>query len=279
MSYSDSSIVNELGINASADIIEARLPVAEYIVKVAGSMIVDTFHHTLRSDDYIHALLKAIESLATKNILQSFPEDGILSSGGISRMDSRNGIEWVIDPIDGIHNFSRGIPEVGMQLAIKSRSELLYASMYHPFNQYQATATRNHGAIFQSYRNGLESALKVSSRSLGEAFIIYDGSIGSASAPHLTEAIRVLDKQIEGTRVYGLAIEDFTIVASGKAEAFITTVAHPEDVSPGILLVREAGGLVTDLNGNDPTINSNHLLVSNGVVHQQIIDLFRGIEL
>lgn len=276
MGYGIPTVADEIGISASADIIEARLPIAEYMLKTAGSMIVDTFHHTLRGMDYAKELIKAIEALSTKNILQSFPEDGILSAGGIMSMESRNGIEWVIDPIDGIHNFVRGIPEVGLQIAIRSRDELLYATMYQPFNQEQSTATRGLGAIHHDFRSGQELTLKVSDRPLSEAIVIYDGSLGTEEAKESLTALQTIGTKAGGTRVFGIAIQDFTMIASGKAEAFITTVGHPEDVAPGILLVREAGGRVTDLKGENVDINSRSLLVSNGIVHDEIISLLKG---
>lgn len=277
MGYGIPTVAEEIGISASADIIEARLPTAEYILKTAGSMLVDTFHNTMRSMDYVKELIKAIEALAVKSVLQSFPEDGILSAGGLQNMESRNGLEWIIDPIDGIHNFVRGIPEIGLQIAIRSRGELLYASMYQPFNQEQSTATRGAGAIYHDYRNGQELNLRVSNRTLPESMVIFDGSLGTANAPSSVEALRRICAKADGTRVFGIAIQDFTMIASGRAEVFVTTVAHPEDVAPGILLVREAGGRVTDLQGKDVDIDSRDLLVTNGVVHDEVLSLLGGI--
>lgn len=276
MGYGIPTVADEIGISASADIIEARLPTAEYVLKTAGSMLVDTFHHTLRGMDYIRELIKAIEALTVKSILQSFPEDGIFSAGGLQNMESRNSLEWIIDPIDGIHNFVRGIPEVGLQIAIRSNGELLYASMYQPFNQEQSTATRGQGALYHDYRNGQELTLKVSSRDLSDALVIYDGSLGSSEADESLNVLTKIGDKVNGTRVFGLAMQDFSMIASGKAEAFITTVGHPEDVAPGILLVREAGGRVTDLSGGEVDIESKNLLVTNGVVHDQILQIIGG---
>lgn len=278
MGYGLLTVADEIGITASADIIEARLPTAEYILKTAGSMLVDTFHNTMRDMSYVKELIKAIEALSVKSVLQSFPEDGILSAGGLQNMESRNGLEWIIDPIDGIHNFVRGIPEVGLQIAIRSRGELMYASMYQPFNQEQSTATRGMGAIYHDYRNGQELNLRVSNRTLAEALVIYDGSLGTAGAINSIEALRRIAPRADGTRVFGIAIQDFTMIASGRAEIFVTTVAHPEDVAPGILLVREAGGRVTDLAGNEVGIDSRNLLVTNGAVHNEVLSLLGGIQ-
>lgn len=278
MGYGLLTVADEIGITASADIIEARLPTAEYILKTAGSMLVDTFHNTMRDMSYVKELIKAIEALSVKSVLQSFPEDGILSAGGLQNMESRNGLEWIIDPIDGIHNFVRGIPEVGLQIAIRSRGELMYASMYQPFNQEQSTATRGMGAIYHDYRNGQELNLRVSNRTLAEALVIYDGSLGTAGAINSIEALRRIGPKADGTRVFGIAIQDFTMIASGRAEIFVTTVAHPEDVAPGILLVREAGGRVTDLAGNEVGIDSRNLLVTNGAVHEEVLSLLGGIQ-
>lgn len=276
MGYGIPTVADEIGVSASADIIESRLATAEYMLKTAGSMVVDAFHHTTRGMDYVMQLMKEIEALATKNILQSFPEDGIMATGGLNAIDSSNGIQWIIDPIDGVHNFLRGIPEIGLQLAIRSRDELLYASMYQPFNQEQSTATRGLGAVHHDYRSGQELGLKVSARPLADALVIYDGSIGTETARESLNALLRLGSKVGGTRVFGLAMQDFTMIASGKAEAFITTVAHPEDVAPGILLVREAGGRVTDLSGAEVGIDSKNLLVTNGIVHDSILSILKG---
>lgn len=276
MGYGIPIIADETGISASADIIEARLPTAEYILKTAGSMLVDTFHHTQRGMDYVKELIKAIEALCVKSVLQSFPEDGIFSAGGLQNMESRNGLEWIIDPIDGVHNFVRGIPEVGLQIAIRSRGELMYASMYQPFNQEQFTANRGGGAVYHDYRNGQELTLSVSARTLQDSVVIYDGSLGTAAAEGSEMVINMLGPRVGGTRVFGIAIQDFAMIASGKAEIFVTTVGRPEDVAPGILLVREAGGKVTDLKGMEVGIDSKNLLVTNGVVHDEVLKLLGG---
>jgi myo-inositol-1(or 4)-monophosphatase len=271
-----SNLAEETGIVASADIIDARLPIAEYIIKTAGSMIIDTFHHTMRSADFARELIHAIESLATKNVLQSFPEDGIFFPGGNLAMETRNGIEWIIDPVDGIHNFVRGIQEVGVQVAIRSRSELLYASMYQPFNQEQSTAVRSQGAVYHDYRNGQELTLRVSARPLEQALIIYDGSLATSASPRSLSVIAAVGPKVAETRVFGNSMQDFTMVAAGRAEALVTSVGHPEDVAAGILLVREAGGRVTNWAGEATDVDSNDFIVSNGVVHDHIVGLLKG---
>jgi len=268
-------VAKDIGINASADIIDARLPIAEYILKTAGSMLVDCFHHTLRTEDYVNQLIKAIEALTTKNILQSFPEDGYRGLSGLGT-ETRNGIEWIIDPLDGKHNFLRGVPICGVQIAIKSHDELLYAAMYQPFTQEQETATRGLGAIHHDFRSGQELTLKVSDKPLAAAYLIYDGPIGTQQGAASLELLNILGRYTAASRVYGSALQDFSMVASGRAEAFITTSAKPEDVAPGMLIAREAGGVITDFTGQAVTTASRQMLISNGVVHEDILKLIKG---
>lgn len=130
--------------------------------------------------------------------------------------------------------------------------------------------------MYHDYRSGQELTLRVSDRPLLESLVIYDGSLGSVETKDLLDVLLKIGTKAGGTRVFGMAMQDFTMIASGKAEAFVTTVAHPEDVAPGILLVREAGGRVTDLNGGNIDIHSKSLLVSNGVVHDDILELIKG---
>ncbi len=272
MSY-DGSIVADLGVAASADIVDSRLPIAEYMIKTAGSMVVDCYHHTLRTPDYVEQLMKAIEALAIKNILQMFPEDGFRGIQ-VPSIESRNGIEWVVSPIDGINNFMRGIPFVGTQLAILSRGTLLYSSFYQPLWQEQTIATRGGGVQFHDYKNGQELTLRVSSRSLEEAMIAFDGIVATTEVSR--RMIMALSEQINHYRVIGSATHDFSLVASGKLDALAGMSFNIRDVLPGVLMVEEAGGKVTDLEGLPFTADSKTILASNGIIHDQLLDILRG---
>jgi myo-inositol-1(or 4)-monophosphatase len=256
----------------SADIVESRLPVAEYMIKTAGSMVVDCFHHTMRTADYVGRLQKAIEALAIKNILQSFPDDGYaaLMDGSV---ESRNGITWIINPIDGMNNFMRGMPMVGVQLSIESRGTTLYSSMYQPLSQEQTTAQRGLGTMYHDYKNGQELSLKVSDTGVKDACIVFTGNLGRTElSQHVFEAIA---PHVAHTRVLGVAVMDFSLLAAGKVDAVIGTRVQYRDVAPGVLVVQEAGGAVTDLEGNPFSAESTTIIASNSTCHADIIALLK----
>lgn len=272
MSY-DGSLAADLGVSASADVIDARLPIAEYMIKTAGSMIVDCYHHTLRTPDYVAQLTKAIEALAIKNILQMFPEDGYQGIQ-VPGIESRNGIEWIVSPIDGINNFVRGIPLMGTQLAIMSRGTLLYSSFYQPIWQEQTTARKGFGVQFHDYKNGQELSLKVSDRPVTDAMIAFDGVVAASDVSR--QMMLVLSSRVNHFRVIGSATHDFSLVASGKLDGLAGVMVNPRDVLPGVLMVEEAGGIVTDIQGNPFTPQSRSVLASNTVIHQELLSILNG---
>ncbi len=275
MSY-DGSIATELGISASADIIDSRLPIAEYMIKTAGSMIVDCYYHTLRTPDYVDQLSKAVEAMAVKNILQLFPEDGYTGTFN-QPIESRNGIEWLVSPIDGINNFIRGIPLMGTQMALMSRGTLLYSSFYQPLWQEQVTAKRGFGVQLHDFKNGQELTLRVSLRTIEDSMIAFDGVVATTDVSR--QMMSVLSSKVNHFRVIGSATHDFSLVAGGKIDALAGVMVNPRDVLPGVLMVEEAGGRVTDIEGKPFTPQSRSVLASNGVIHDELLAILNGEKL
>jgi myo-inositol-1(or 4)-monophosphatase len=269
----DNSIATELGISASADIVDARLPVAEYILKSAGSMIVDCYHHTLRTPDYVAQLTKAVESMMIKNMLQLFPEDGY-TGVHVPRIESQNGIEWLLSPIDGINNFMRGIPFIGTQIAIMSRGTVLYSSFYQPLWQEQVTAKRGFGTTFSDFKNGQQLSMSVSTRTVDDSMIVFDGVVASSDASR--QLMSVLGSRVNHFRVIGSATHDFSLIASGKLDGLVGVTVNPRDVLPGVLMVEESGGKVTDINGQPFTPESRSVLATNGLLHDELLAIMNG---
>jgi len=202
---------------------------------------------------------KAIIKIIKKN----FPNHGILSEEtGLD--DKKSDYQWIIDPLDGTHNFLRGIPFFGTSIALEYKKELVLGVMQFPVLRLAAVAEKGKGAFL----NGKK--LKVSDKKRIEyAFILFEYSSGSRE-----ETIGFLKKIINETfdaRNFGSAIYHLLLVASGQCDCYVVFHTNPWDIAAGFLIVEEAGGKITDLNGSKYNLQKKEFIISNGKIHNKIL--------
>lgn len=261
--------------------IASRAKTAHYIATNAGSLMLDLFHREIKKvekskNDYVSELDRSIESMAQKTIIESFPEDGFAGEEYMP-VSSRDGITWIVDPIDGTNNYLRGLPLCGFQLAILHNDAPVHSVIYRPFTQELFTATKGEGAVYKNMLTGEESGVRVSDRPMAEAVVIYDSNVGRAANPS-TNCLLSLADHVASTRVFGVAVFDLPAIASGVAEVLITGIAQPYDIAPGWLLVSEAGGLVYNRNGQEPSLDDDFVIISNRQVKDALLSRINQAE-
>ncbi len=252
-----------------------RIPVAEYIASNAGSLISDLFHKKMRFEekqahDYATELDKNIESMAVKTVLQQFTDDGFYGEENVG-VESKNGFEWVVDPIDGTNNYIRGLPLCGFQLAIVKDGIPIYGLIHRPLNQEIYTATKGEGAQYRNNLTGEKSNLNVSERDLNDAIGIFDAKVGK-STNKSTELMLKLADQINMIRVFGVAVFDLPAVAEGAVEFLISGIAQKYDIAAGLLIIQEAGGVAYNLDGHDIKLEDDLVIFSNKVVKSKLLE-------
>lgn len=211
---------------------------------------------------------KECENLIRRLISQQFPDDAILgeeeeeqAASGSSRR------KWIIDPIDGTYNFARGIPIFSLLLALEQEGEIVLGIVHNPATADTFYAERGSGA----FRNG--ERLKVSNVSKLEDSQFVFGAPNRILACGLWEGFTRLIKNTYRQRGLGDYL-NFAYVFEGKAEAAIETGLYPWDLAPMKILVEEAGGKFSDLEGNDSVYTGN-CLVSNGKVHEAYLRMLK----
>ncbi len=179
---------------------------------------------------------------------------------------------WVIDPIDGTTNFVHGVEQFCHSIALVRDNELVCGAVYNPVMNLLYTAYRGKGAFLNGRR------IKVSrAESLGECLIItgfpYDAVGAEESDVHAKTlaAIASLRGSIHDVRRFGSAALDLCRVAHGICDAYFEYRIKPWDIAAGMLIVKEAGGKVTDINGNEASFMSPHFVASNGLVHERLL--------
>jgi len=209
----------------------------------------------------------AAEQLIVARILESFPNHTILAEENHANT-KRGSHTWIIDPIDGTTNYAHRYPVFAVSIGLEIEGELEWGVVYDPNLEEVFTARRGAGA----FCNG--APLRVSSTAdLGLSLLAtgfpYDIRTSRANLEHFFNFMLCS----QAVRRGGSAALDFCYVAAGRLEGFWEVELHPWDSAAGFLLVREAGGLVTDFSGAHGSIYHPQVVASNGRIHQEMLDV------
>jgi myo-inositol-1(or 4)-monophosphatase len=178
---------------------------------------------------------------------------------------------WIVDPLDGTTNFLHGIPQFAISIALKRGESIVAGIVYNPVQDELFTAERGKGAQLNDRR------LRVAARTrLSEAVV-------ACGLPHhgrgdlalFRREILAIQAEVAGLRRFGAAALDLAWIAAGRYDAYWERNLSAWDVAAGLLLVREAGGFVTDLDGGDAILTSGDVLAGNETMHRSLLRLLR----
>ena len=202
---------------------------------------------------------KAIISTLKKG----FPNYSILSEE--SRPEDRNSdFRWVIDPLDGTHNFIHKIPIFGTSIALVKKDEPVLGIIHFPILGITAVAEKGKG----SFSNG--KRIKVSAKkSLDHSFVLCE--FAYANRKEKTAFLEKLVHKAIDIRNFGSAIYNLWLIATGKCDGYVLLSTHEWDVAAGFLIVEEAGGKITGLDGSRRRLSNDKFVVSNGKVHKELL--------
>ncbi len=204
-----------------------------------------------------------------QTIKENFPKHSILSEE-TGFEDNGSDYKWVIDPIDGTHNFLRGIPIFGVSIALEYQNEAVLGVLHFPILKLTASAEKGKGAFLNGKR------LKVSSKAdLSYSFILYE--FVSATRHKSIEFLKRIAHETLDIRNFGSAIYELILVASGQCDAYVIFSTNEWDIAAGMLLIQEAGGKITDLRGNDCKPSNGNFIMSNGKIHGSLMQYLHGI--
>jgi len=204
-------------------------------------------------------------------IRSRYPSHAILAEeSGHQRTDAET--TWIIDPLDGTTNFLHGVPLYSVTIGIERKGEIIGGVIYDPNLDELFTAEQGSGAFLNGRR------LKVSETGeLINSLIVTGFPYNIAENPDRTveRFVRFL-LSAGGLRRLGSAALDLAYVASGRFDGFWEVSLNPWDMAAGVLLVREAGGTVSDFEGKGPNIYHRQVLASNGGLHQALLEILNS---
>lgn len=208
----------------------------------------------------------AAEEWIVARIRKAFPSHSILAEEKHSDAP-RSDVSWIIDPLDGTTNYAHGYPAFSVSIGLEVDGELEWGAVYDPVRDELYTARNGGGA----YCNGLQ--LRVSGVASLNAGLLATGfpyDIRTDSRTNL-DNFCAFAVRTQGLRRSGSAAIDFCNVAAGRLDGFWELKLNPWDCAAGYLMVREAGGRVTNFRGSRGSIYDREVVASNGLIHEEML--------
>jgi len=237
------------------------LAVARACARRAGEILRQGFggRHAVRAKgrrDFVTATDVAAEREAIGIIRAEFPGHRVVSEEeGAAPAPAHGPWSWVIDPLDGTHNYSRAIPHFCFSLALCREGEPVLAVIYNPLLEEEFVALRGSGATLNGHPLRASDA-----PSLAQALLGLDLGYDDEKAARLLREVVGLWPQMLGIRLMGSAALGLAYAACGRLDLYVHCNLKPWDVAAGILLVREAGGLALDWNGRPAEVGSGRVV-------------------
>ncbi len=244
----------------------------------AGNIIIrslnqiDSLNVTEKSrNDYVSEVDQRAEQEIIRTISRAYPGHAILAEE--SGKTNGNEFQWIIDPLDGTTNYLRGFPQFAVSIAMKYRDRLEHAVIYDPLRDEIFSASRGEGARLNDRRIRVTPRKKMHGALLGTGIPFRPDQ----DLDYYLKTLKVLIQDTAGVRRAGSAALDLAYVAAGRLDGFWEYGLHPWDMAAGCLLIREAGGIVTDTDGNDDYLESGNVLTANVHLHQQMLARLKSI--
>ena len=224
--------------------------------------------------DFVTAVDRAVEQTLIEEIKERFPDHKFIGeeSGVSGNRDSD--IEWIIDPLDGTTNFIRGIPQFAISIGCKVNGRLEHGLILDPIQDDEFSASRGDGARLNGKR------IRVSqNKSLAGSLLATGIPFSKETLPHTEAYLQctsdLLAQNTSGIRRMGAASLDLAYLAAGRFDGFYEMNLKPWDIAAGVLIVREAGGLVADLSGGDNYLKSGNIICGNPKVFKEMLPIVR----
>jgi myo-inositol-1(or 4)-monophosphatase len=248
-----------------------ELNIAMEAARAAGGVLKENFGKNYRVvRKSVKEMVSEIDVKAQEVIIEILNKE--CSSYGIITEEKRSwefkkGKNWIIDPVDGTHNYIAGLPFSGVSIALAEDDDLCLGVIYFPIEDEIYYGVRGKGA----FCNGKPISVSLNEH-LSKAIVNYDNQF------HLSEKAfdyyKILTEKAFTTRIFGAAIKDLCLISCGKIDGRVWNNTKVFDIAAGGIILTEAGGKITDFKGRSDFMHSGQVVASNGRVHKELLDIF-----
>ena len=253
----------------------ALLNVAVMAARRAGSVLIRKMNSIEKlkveekgHNDYVSDADRAAEQTVIDCILKHYPDHAILAEE--SGVQGKSDTVWIIDPLDGTTNYLHSFPVFAISIGVQVKGRMEHGVIYDPLRDELFTASRGQGAQRDGRRIRVSGQLHLERALIGTGFPFRD------KQKDVTAYLDMLGKVIRntsGVRRPGAAALDLAYVAAGRLDGFFETGLSPWDTAAGSLMIREAGGIVSGLDGSENFQQTGHILCGTPKVYAALAKL------
>jgi myo-inositol-1(or 4)-monophosphatase len=221
--------------------------------------------------NFVTAADRRTEEILLAELTKARPGYGFLGEEGGRHAGDDKSHCWIVDPLDGTTNFLHGIPQFAISIGLERDGVIVAGVIYNPANEELFTAERGKGAFLNDQR------LRVAGRRRMADAVVACGlpHIGRGDLALFRKEIAAVQERVAGLRRFGAAALDLAWVAAGRFDVFWERDLSPWDMAAGILMVREAGGFATDLDGGDAVFTKKQIIAGNEFLHQELLQALK----
>mgnify|MGYP001365940987 CR=1 FL=1 len=245
-----------------------ELETAQKVAIGAGDLLLDLYQkdqHVVRKSmrELVSEGDLGSEKFLIEQLQQTFLNDSIVSEERQSLETSSDRV-WIVDPLDGSHNFIAGLPFWSVSIGFMVDRNIILGVIFFPLENEMFYAVNGQGAFCNGTIIGVSDNLELS-----KSVVMYDNQF------HLDkqsfERYEAITNAAFTTRIFGTATKDLCLIASGTVDARIWNRTKLVDLAAGSVILRESGGEITDFDGNDPGLDFQQVVASNGRIHKEIL--------
>jgi myo-inositol-1(or 4)-monophosphatase len=221
--------------------------------------------------NFVTAADHRAEEIVREELAKARPDYGFLGEEGGAREGSDKSHRWIVDPLDGTTNFLHSIPHFAVSIGLERDGAIVAGVVYNPANDEVFVAERGKGAYLNDKR------IRVAARQKLNDAVVACGlpHFGRGDLARARHEIAAAQRNFAGLRRYGAATLDLAWVACGRLDAYWERDLSPWDLAAGSLLVREAGGFVSDCDGKGDIFKSGDVVAGNDFMHRELLRLLK----
>jgi len=256
-------------------LLSANLNIMEKACKKASKLLIRDFGEVEKLQvskkgpgDFVTNSDKRTEKIIINELALARPDYSFLAEeSGLSGKSTE--FRWIIDPIDGTTNFLHGVPYFAISIGLEKNKEIICGMIFNPITNEMFYAEKGKGAYLNNSR------IRVSSRkNIDECVLLTGGPILSYKNKEIFfKEYESVSKKVAATRKFGSSALDLAYLASGRCDGVWERNLNYWDIAAGIIIVKEAGGTVTDFKGGDKYIEDRNLLATNSKIDKDLIAL------
>ncbi|MBI5664744.1 MAG: inositol monophosphatase [Nitrospirae bacterium] len=244
----------------------AAMLAGEHILKNLGRISKEDID-TKQASDFVTHVDKESEQIILATIKQSFPDHHFLAEES-ARDDAAGEYRWIIDPLDGTTNFIHGYPVFAVSIALEFKSEVIMGLVFDPLRDEIFTAEKGKGAFLNGKPIKVSSVADLSSSLVTTGFPFRRKDLID---PYLSLFKNIFYK-VSDIRRAGSAALDLASLAAGRCDCFFEIGLGPWDIAAGSILIKEAGGIVTDFGGGADYLLTGNTVAATPVLHAEILE-------